>query len=149
MDDSDQDNTSQSPDCYFSVTGIPGSPVFQEVSGVGAEAMVSEDRASAIAPSEIKMPGIMKYQNVIMKRGIFVADDLLWKWFNSISMNTIARKAIVISMLDQTGNTLSQWTLRNAYPVRVTGAVRQSNGKQVAVESIEVRHEGLVWSHPA
>ena len=111
--------------------------------------MVSEDRASAIAPSVIKMPGIKKFGNVTLKRGIFVADDLLWKWFNSISMNTIARKAIVISMLDQTGNTLSQWTLRNAYPVRVTGAVRQSNGKQVAVESIEVRHEGLVWSHPA
>ena len=149
MDDSNQDNTSQLPDFYFSVTGMPGSPVFQEVSGVGAEAMVSEDRASAIAPSVIKMPGIKKFGNVTLKRGIFVADDLLWKWFNSISINTIARKAIVISMLDQTGNTLSQWTLRNAYPVRVTGAVRQSNGKQVAVESIEVRHEGLVWSHPA
>ncbi|MES2442413.1 MAG: phage tail protein [Pseudomonadota bacterium] len=135
------------PKFYFSVTGIPGTPVFQEVSGLEAEAQVIEYRAgnSAIfAP--IKMPGLKKYGNVTMKKGIFVTDSLLWTWFNSIAMNTITRSTVVVNLMDETGAPRMMWTLNNAFPTKLTGTDMKSDGNEVAVESIEVAYETLAVS---
>ena len=135
------------PKFYFSVTGIPGTPVFQEVTGLEAEAQVIEYRAgnSAIfAP--IKMPGLKKYGNVTMKKGIFVTDQNLWTWFSSIAMNTIARQTIVVNLLDETGAPRMIWTLNNAFPTKLTGTDLKSDGNEVAVESIEIAYETMAVS---
>jgi phage tail-like protein len=135
------------PKFYFSVTGIPGTPVFQEVSGLESEAQVIEYRAgnSAIfAP--IKMPGLQKVGNVTMKKGIFVTDQNLWTWFSSIAMNTIARQTIVVNLLDETGAPRMIWTLNNAFPTKLSGTDLKSDGNEVAVESIEVAYETLAVS---
>ena len=132
------------PKFYFSVTGIPGNPVFQEVTGLESEAQVIEYRAgnSAIfAP--IKMPGLQKVGNVTMKKGIFVTDSILWTWFSSIAMNTIARSTIVVNLLDETGAPRMSWTLNNAFPTKLSGTDLKSDGNEVAVESIEVAYETL------
>jgi phage tail-like protein len=132
------------PKFYFSVTGIPGNPVFQEVTGLESEAQVIEYRAgnSAIfAP--IKMPGLQKVGNVTMKKGIFVTDQNLWTWFSSIAMNTIARSTVVVNLLDETGAPRMSWTLNNAFPTKLSGTDLKSDGNEVAVESIEVAYETL------
>ncbi|MDR6852884.1 phage tail-like protein [Sphingomonas sp. BE123] len=132
------------PKFYFSVTGIPGTPVFQEVTGLESEAQVIEYRAgnSAIfAP--IKMPGLQKVGNVTMKKGIFVTDQTLWTWFSSIAMNTIARSTIVVNLLDETGAPRMMWTLNNAFPTKLSGTDLKSDGNEVAVESIEIAYETL------
>lgn len=132
------------PKFYFSVTGIPGNPVFQEVSGLEAEGQVIEYRAgnSAIfAP--IKMPGLQKVGNVTMKKGIFVTDQNLWTWFSSIAMNTITRSTVVVNLLDETGAPRMIWTLNNAFPTKLTGTDMKSDGNEVAVESIEIAYETL------
>lgn len=132
------------PKFYFSVTGMPGNPVFQEVSGLETESQVIEYRAgnSAIF-SPIKMPGLQKVGNVTMKKGIFVTDDALWTWFSSIAMNTITRSTIVVNLLDETGAPRMIWTLNNAFPSKLTGTDMKSDGNEVAVESIEVAYETL------
>ena len=132
------------PKFYFSVTGIPGNPVFQEVTGLESEAQVIEYRAgnSAIfAP--IKMPGLQKVGNVTMKKGIFVTDSLLWTWFSSIAMNTIARSTVVVNLMDETGAPRMIWTLNNAFPTKLSGTDLKSDGNEVAVESIEIAYETL------
>jgi phage tail-like protein len=139
-----QNTTWPLPKFYFSVTGIPGNPVFQEVTGLEAEAQVIEYRAGnspIFAP--IKMPGLQKFGNVTMKKGIFVTDSALWTWFSSISMNTIARSTIVVSLLDQTGAPQYKWTLNNAFPTKITGTDLKSDGNEVAVESVEVAFETM------
>ncbi len=139
-----QNTTWPLPKFYFSVTGIPGNPVFQEVTGLESEAQVIEYRAGnspIFAP--IKMPGLQKFGNVTMKKGIFVTDNALWTWFSSISMNTIARSTIVINLLDQTGTPQYMWTLNNAWPTKITGTDLKSDGNEVAVESIEVAYETM------
>lgn len=135
------------PKFYFSVTGIPGNPVFQEVTGLETEAQIIEYRAgnSAIfAP--IKMPGLQKVGNVTMKKGIFVTDSLLWTWFSSIAMNTITRSTVVVNLMDETGAPRMIWTLNNAWPTKLTGTDLKSDGNEVAVESIEVAYETLAVS---
>jgi phage tail-like protein len=142
-----QDTNRPLPKFYFSVTGMPGNPVFQEVSGLETEVQVIEYRAGnsgVLAP--IKMPGLAKVGNITMKKGIFKTDALLWNWFNSITMNSVARATISINLLDQTGATQFQWQLHNAFPVKLSGTDMKSDGNEVAVESIEPAYESLTIS---
>jgi phage tail-like protein len=139
-----QNTTWPLPKFFFSVTGMPGNPVFQEVSGLETEVQVIEYRAGnsgIFAP--IKMPGLAKVGNITMKKGIFVTDQLLWTWFKSITMNTIARSTIVVNLLDQTGTAQYKWQLNNAFPTKLSGTDMKSDGNEVAVESIEVAYETM------
>ncbi len=132
------------PKFYFSVTGIPGNPVFQEVTGLESEAQVIEYRAgNSSVFSPIKMPGLKKVGNVTMKKGIFVTDQTLWAWFSSIAMNTITRSTVVVNLLDETGAPRMIWTLNNAFPTKLSGTDLKSDGNEVAVESIEIAYETL------
>lgn len=118
---------------------------FQEVSGMEVENQIIEYRKSN-SPlfSTEKMPGITKYGNVTMKRGVFVNDNTFWKWYNEIKMNTIKRQTILIKLLDEKGQVTMEWQLNNAWPTKVTSTDLKSDGNEVAVDSIEIAHEQLV-----
>jgi phage tail-like protein len=117
---------------------------FQEVSGLDVEAQPIEYRhGDSPAFSVIKMPGIKKYGNITMKKGVFSKDNKFWDWFNQIKMNTIKRIPITISLLDEGGAPTMVWTLANAWPTKITGTDLKAEGNEVAVETIEVAHEGI------
>jgi phage tail-like protein len=117
---------------------------FQEVSGLDVEAQPIEYRhGDSPQFSVIKMPGIKKYSDVTMKKGVFKSDNKFWLWFNDIKMNTIKRKAVTISLLDEGGKPTMVWTLANAWPQKITGTDLKSTGNEVAVETIVISHEGL------
>ncbi|MEO7046202.1 MAG: phage tail protein, partial [Ferruginibacter sp.] len=50
---------------------------------------------------KIKMPGQRKFSNIVLKRGIFKSDNEFYNWFNTINMNTVERRDITISLLDE------------------------------------------------
>jgi phage tail-like protein len=117
---------------------------FQEVSGLDVEAQPLEYRhGDSPAFSVLKMPGMKKYSDVTMKKGVFKADNKFWAWFNEIKMNTIKRKPVTISLLDEAGKPTMVWTLANAWPTKITGTDLKSTGNEVAVETIVIAHEGL------
>ena len=132
------------PKFHFQVKWDSAVMSFQEVSGLGVESTPIEYRhGDSPAFSVIKMPGIKKYGNVTMKKGVFKSDNKFWDWFNSIKMNTIKRKPVIISLLDEAGKPTMVWTLANAFPTKITGTDLKAEGNEVAVESIEIAHEGL------
>ena len=137
------------PKFQFSVTMNGQTVSFQEVSGLEMEAQVIEYRAGDSASwSTVKMPGLRKFGNVTLKKGIFVHDNRFWEWFDNIKMNVIARTPMTIALLDQTGKTTMVWTLENAWPTKITGTDLKADGNEVAVETIEVAHEGLTIVNP-
>lgn len=139
-----QDSVWPLPKFYFQVKLGDTEVAFQEVSGLDIEAQIIEYRhGNSKEFSTIKMPGIKKTGNVTLKKGVFVKDNAFWNWFNQIKMNTIERKTVVISLLDEEGNPTMVWTLNNAWPTKITGTDMKSDGNEVAVETIEVAHEGL------
>src|ERR1044071_311772 len=102
---------------------------FQEISGLDAEVKVLEYRHSGSNEfSVIKMPGMKKYSDVTMKKGVLKADNKFWEWFNEIKMNTIKRKTVTISLLDEAGNPTMVWTLQNAFPMKIQGTDLKSTG---------------------
>ncbi len=97
---------------------------FQEVSGLDVEAQpITYRHGDSALFSTNKMPGLKK--------------------FNEIKMNTIKRKPVTISLLDESGAPTMVWTLANAYPIKVTGTDLNAQGNEVAVETIVLSHEGL------
>lgn len=117
---------------------------FQEVSGLDVEAQPIEYRhGDSPAFSTIKMPGIKKYSDVTLKKGIFKSSAKFWDWFNEIRMNTTKRAQVTISLLDENGKPTMVWMLANAWPTKVTGTDLKAQGNEVAIETIVVAHEGL------
>ena len=136
------------PKFHFEVKWGSTVMSFQEVSGPDVETQVIEYRAGSNKVfSTVKMPGIKKFTNVTMKKGIFKADKKFWDWFSEIKMNTIKRVPITISLLDEDGAPTMVWTLANAWPSKITGTDLKAEGSEVAVEAIEIKHDGLTVSN--
>ena len=132
------------PRFFFQVKWGDQEMSFQEVTGLDVEAQPIEYRhgdSKEFAP--IKMPGIKKVSNVTMKKGIFKSDNKFWDWFEQIKMNTIKRVPVTISLLDETNAPTMVWNLTNAFPTKITGTDLKSDGNEVAIETIEIAHEGL------
>jgi phage tail-like protein len=118
--------------------------LFQEVTGLNAETQVIEYRAGNSKEfSTIKMPGIKKYINITLKKGIFKDDKALWDIYNSVVKNTFERKTITISLLDETNQETMKWELTNAFPCKMTVTDMKSGDNTAAVETMELAHEGL------
>ena len=137
------------PKFYFQVKWDSEVMSFQEVSGLDVEAQVIEYRAGDNPVfSATKMPGLKKSGNVTMKKGVYKSDNKFWAWFSQIKMNTIKRLPITISLLDEAGGTTMVWTLTNAWPTKITGTDLKSDGNEVAIETIEIVHEGITIDNP-
>ena len=141
-----QDNNWPLPKFRFEVdlgTELKGV-AFQEVSGMDKEVQIIEYRHSN-SPlfSTIKMPSIVKHSNITMKRGIFVNDNTFWDWMAEIKMNTIKRREVLIKLLDEEGKVTMQWTLRNAWPTKISSTDLKSDGNEVAVDTLEIAYEDL------
>jgi phage tail-like protein len=89
------------------------------------------------------MPGIQTLGIVTMKRGVFESDNQGWASFNEIAMNTIKRVPVTISLLDEHGSATMVWTLVNAWPDKITSTDLKADGNEVAVDTLEIAHEGL------
>jgi phage tail-like protein len=144
-----QNNIWPLPKFSFSISVNGTAYPCQEVTGLDAETQVIEYRHSnSKTYSTIKMPGLAKYGNVTVKKGIFVNDKQFWTWFSATNMNTYKRLSVVISLLDEKGKPTMSWTLINAWPSKIQGTDLKSDSNEVAVESIEFAHEGLTVKNP-
>lgn len=132
------------PKCYFRVKWDSAEMLFEEVSGLDMEAQTIEYRAgncSQFAP--LKMPGLRKYCDVTMKKGVFKGDNKFFDWFGQVKLNTVHRKPVTISLLDEKGAPTMVWKLANAWPTEISGTDLKANGNEVAVETVVFAHEGV------
>ena len=117
---------------------------FTEVTGLEVSTDLIEYRDGAsLEYSKIKMPGMQKYGNLTLKRGTFASDNDFYKWWNTHALNTIERRDITISLLNESHNPVVVWKVKNAWPVKVTSTDLKADGNEAAIETLEVAHEGL------
>jgi|SRR6218665_640587 len=117
---------------------------FSEVSGLTQENQAIEYRDGSFPEySSIKMPGLRKFSNVTLKRGIVKADNDFFKWLSTIKLNQVERRDVTIALLNESHEPVMVWKIHNAFPVKVEGPGLKASGNEVAIESIEIAHEGL------
>ena len=140
-----QNNTWPLPEFYFkvSIDGV-GEISFKEVSGLDTEFDVIEYRAGDSKDyTKIKMPGLRKQSDITLKKGIFVSDKKLWDWIGQVKLNTIERRSMTVSLLDETGTPVQSWKIANAWPKKMTVEAFKADGNGVAMETLILVHEGI------
>ncbi|MDR8390618.1 phage tail protein [Aliifodinibius sp. S!AR15-10] len=117
---------------------------FTEVSGLTVELQSIDYREGNAKEYQVtKMPGIPQYSNITLKRGIYRGDNEFFQWLNTVQMNNIERRDLTISLLNEEHEPVTVWKVKEAWPCKVEGPSLNSTGNEVAVETIELCHEGL------
>lgn len=122
---------------------------FSEASGLTEENQPIEYRdGSSPEYSPVKMPGLRKFSNITLKRGIVKGDNEFFDWLSTIQLNTVTRRDIHISLLNEQQKAVMTWTALKAFPIKIDGPHFKSTGNEVAIESIDIAHEGLQITLP-
>jgi len=132
------------PVFHFDVAWGDSHLGFSEVSGLTQENQAIEYRDGAFREySSIKMPGLRKFSNVTLKRGIVKGNNQFFQWLSTVKLNTVERRDLVISLLNEDHQPVMVWNVMRAFPVKVEGPQLKATDNEVAIESIELAHEGL------
>ena len=122
---------------------------FTEVSGLDKETEIIEYREGA-DDSKYKrvILGMNKANRVTCKRGVFNNDTKLqfyewWKKTGNKQTTEAAQKSVIIKLLDEVGDPVITWSLNKAIAVKMQSTDLKSDGNEIAIESIELVHEGL------
>jgi phage tail-like protein len=117
---------------------------FSEVSGLTVETNVIEYREGASPDySVIKIPGLRKYSNIVLRRGMIKGDNDFFNWWNSQKAGTAERRDVVISILDEEHKPVAIWKARNVFPVKIEWSPLNAASNEILIESMEITHEGL------
>ena len=133
------------PKFHFRVEWGGNDMGFQEVSGLSMETQFIEYRAGN-DPTFLtqKIPGLKKHGNITLKKGLFNHDNTFWDWWTDVQANKERRETITITLLDEEGGPIFVWTVNNAFPVKVSAPDLKADANEVAIESIELAHEGVI-----
>ena len=118
---------------------------FTEISGLDVETEVIEYREGASREySKQKIPGMQKFSNITMKRGVFATDNEYFDWWNTVALNTIERRDITVRLLNEAHEPVMVWKVKNAWPTKIASTDLKADGNEIAVETLEVAHEGVI-----
>lgn len=115
---------------------------FSEVSGFDASIDVIEYREGDMVQTPMKLPGLKKYGNITLRQGL--TDSLvLYEWIITGVEGPVDRKTITITALDEAGEAAASWQVINAWPTRYTAPDFNATSSEVAIEALEIAHEGM------
>jgi phage tail-like protein len=126
---------------HVEIDGITRA-AFQEASGFDSTVDVIEHREGGDNLTPRKLPGMTKHANIVLKWGV-TDDAQLWKWHQDVVDGRIERKNGSIVLLDRTGQERLRWNFFQAWPSKWTGPSFNAEGNDVAIETLELAHEGL------
>jgi len=89
-----------------------------------------------------KLPGLAKYDNINLKWGSS-SDTDLWNWRQKVIDGSVERKNLSIVLTDATGQEKIRWNVSNAWPLKWTGPSLDASGTGVAIEQLDLAHEGV------
>jgi phage tail-like protein len=124
---------------------------FTEVSGLDFETEVIEYReGNSKFYNKTKQPGLTKFSNITLKRGTFEGDfDYYKEWrktyFFQEGNKTASqyRRTVTIKLLNESHEAIITWKLLNAWPSKVQSTDLKADANEVAIETMELVHEGL------
>lgn len=115
---------------------------FNEVTGFDISIDTIEYREGDDPTTPYKLPGLTKYSNITLKHGVTDSMDL-YNWIKDCVEGKIERKVVTIMALGEDGSTLATWEITESWPVKYTAPDFNATGSEVAIESMELAHEGL------
>jgi phage tail-like protein len=129
---------------HFSVDWGGSNTGFTEVSGLSIffEAIQYRD-GNLKEDISLKIPGLTKFSNIVLKRGLISGDYDMYNWINTKVMGTIERRTLTIKLLNERHEPAVTWKVKNAFPIRYSGPILNAKSGEVAIEELELAHEGI------
>ncbi|NML40163.1 phage tail protein [Chitinophaga sp. G-6-1-13] len=133
------------PKFHFEVKWGDTTIGFTEVTGLDRQVDVIEYREGQSKDyNKVKMPGLQKSSNITMKRGTFPNKTEYFDWFKEVNnLGKIERRTITIKLLNEVHQPVFTWSVLNAFPVKVQASDLKADANEIAVETIEIAHEGI------
>lgn len=136
------------PVFHFSVDWGGSRTGFTEASGLDLAIEPIEYReGNSPLYSAHKMPGMPKYSDVTLKRGIVPGDNEFFDWVKTARLNKVERRDVTIALLNEEHEPVVVWKLRNAWVTRIEGPELDASGNAVAIETLVLAHDGLSIEH--
>lgn len=127
---------------HIEIEGIDVA-AFSEVSGLTAEGDAVDYREGTDKHNNVrKLVGLRKYTNLTLKRG-YTKDKALWDWHRKIVNGELDRRNVTIVLLNEAREVVVRWHAENAWINKIEGPSFKAAGNEVAMESVELVHEGL------
>jgi phage tail-like protein len=127
-----------------------GDGAFQDCTGLEIELDVQNYQEGGRNDGVIQRVGRGKYQNIVLKRGMFYGDDGsvnadLWKWMQDVvtGVRPVARYDGVIEVMSVGDEVAATWVFERGLPARIRGPELNAKTGEVAIEELHIAHEGL------
>ena len=138
-----RDNPYPNHNFEVSIVGVADDNLgFREVELPSGEIEVIEYREGSDGPGVRKLPGLVTYPNVTLKRGINGYLEL-YNWWSAARDGDIRRADVSIRLLDEQRREVMRWNLSRAWPVKLEAGPLNAQGNEVAIETLELAHEGF------
>jgi phage tail-like protein len=115
---------------------------FSECSGLTTDTNVIEYREGQEITTTRKLPGLMKYNNIVLKRG-WTQDRKLWDWRKKVIDGKTERQSGTVVLLGEDRSPVLRWNFREGWPSKWEGPALNAKTSEVAIETLEIAHEGL------
>lgn len=115
---------------------------FSECSGLNTETDPIEYRNGDEDITVRKLPGLKKFTNISLKRG-FTDSSELWEWRKKVMDGQTERQSGSIVLLNEAREEALRWTFREGWPSKLEGPSLNAKNNEVAIETLEICHEGL------
>lgn len=115
---------------------------FSECSGLDAMLEIEEYMEGGVNDRVLKFPTRMSWGKLVLKKGI-VRDKALWEWIAGFAEGKVKRRDGLITLLSEKGEAHTVWKFSRGLPVKYGGPRLAAADNAVALESIEIEHEGL------
>jgi phage tail-like protein len=115
---------------------------FMEVTGLGVEVAAIEYRTGGEDITVRKIPGLKKFSNIVLKRGI-IGDLTFWKWLQQTMNGQVQRADGSVVLLDESRQEVMRWNFKRGWPCKWTGPSLNAKTNEIAIETLEICHEGL------
>lgn len=116
---------------------------FSECCGLSSETEVISYREGGDLRIR-RLPGLTKYANLVLKHGITL-DRSLWDWRRTVIDGAVQRRNGSVILLDATRKEVARWNFVDAWPAKWAGPDLNAESSNVAIETLEIVHEGLDW----
>ena len=115
---------------------------FTGCDGLSAEYEIYEHEEGGQNHYVHRLPGRLKYQNVTLSRAVDKDSGMLARWFTSLAQS-VSRKTAKITAFDGNRRPIASWSLDGVWPVKYTGPSLAADGTGVAIETLEIAHNGF------
>lgn len=121
-------------------TAVRGS--FAEATGLEAEVAPIEYRNGSEDITMRKVPGLKKFSNITLKRGI-IGDLAFWNWIVEAMNGLVRRTEGSVILLNENRQEVMRWNFKRGWPCKWTGPGLNAKNNEIAMETLEICHEGL------